>query len=219
MCKLEANAKYGKCALSTTSRPMTPRLSARVLDVFRLRALADLARGFEDAPLRRADSASPADSDNLHVLRRARLKASGIAASLVIAGLLVGCGAQGPGVDLQITGGMSADVVGDQGSCSPAPAAGPAGMIASFAVVPNGLYYNLRFLTNRVGAGEYDVSTAGTFVAFNGQGPGWSTLNDHSGTLVVNSDGRSGTIDVTLSPVPGSSTSPIRISGTWRCPA
>ena len=65
----------------------------------------------------------------------------------------------------------------------------------------------------------YDVSTAGTFVAFNGEGPGWSTLNDHSGKLVVNADGRSGTIDVTLSPVPGSTKSPIRISGSWRCPA
>jgi hypothetical protein len=156
---------------------------------------------------------------NSEALRRARRAAIGVAVSLVIAGLLVGCGAQGPGVDLQITGGMSADVVGDQGSCSPAPAAGPAGMIASFAVVPNGLYYNLRFLTNRVGAGEYNVSTAGTFVAFNGQGPGWSTLNDHSGKLVVNSDGRSGTINVTLSPVPGSPQSPIQISGSWRCPA
>jgi hypothetical protein len=110
-------------------------------------------------------------------------------------------------------------VLGDQGSCSPAPAAGPAGMIASFAVVPNGLHYNLRFLTNRVGAGEYNVSTAGTFVAFNGQGPGWSTLDDHSGKLVINSDGRSGTINVTLSPVPGSPRSPIHISGSWRCPA
>lgn len=156
---------------------------------------------------------------NSEALRRARRAAIGVAASLVIAGLLVSCGAQGPGVDLQITGGMSADVVGDQGSCSPAPAAGPAGMIASFAVVPNGLYYNLRFLTNRVGAGEYNVSTAGTFVAFNGQGPGWSTLNDHSGKLVVNSDGRSGTINVTLSPVPGSPQAPIQISGSWRCPA
>lgn len=142
-----------------------------------------------------------------------------VAASLVISGLLIGCGAQGPGVDLQITGGMSADVVGNQGTCSPAPAAGPAGMMASFAVVPNGLYYNLRFLTNRVGAGEYTVSTTGAFVAFNGQGPGWSTLNDDSGKLVVNSSGRSGTINVILSPVPGSPQSAIHISGSWRCPA
>jgi hypothetical protein len=167
----------------------------------------------------RPESVSPAHSYTLQVLLRARLTTSGIAACLVTAGLLVGCGAQGPGADLQITGGMSAEVVGDQGSCSPAPAAGPAGMIASFAVVPNGLYYNLRFLTNRVGPGDYDVSTTGTFVAFNGEGPGWSTLNDHSGKLVVNTDGRSGTIDVTLSPVPGSAEAPIRISGSWRCPA
>jgi len=156
---------------------------------------------------------------HLRALRRARRTASGAAASLVIAGMLVGCGAQGPGVDLQITGGISAHVVGEQGSCSPAPAAGPAGMLATFAVVPNGQYYTLRFLTNRVGAGEYKVSTAGTFVAFNGEGPGWSTLNDRSGKLVVNSDGRSGTIDATLSPEPGSPRSPIRISGSWRCPA
>jgi hypothetical protein len=160
----------------------------------------------------------PPDSDS-DAFRRARRAAIGVAVSLVIAGLLAGCDVQGPGVDLQITGGMTADVLGDQGSCSPAPAAGPAGMIASFAVVPNGLHYNLRFLTNRVGAGEYNVSTAGTFVAFNGQGPGWSTLDDHSGKLVINSDGRSGTINVTLSPVPGSPRSPIHISGSWRCPA
>ncbi len=165
------------------------------------------------------DSAPQTDLDNLQAWRRALRTASGVAASLVIAGLLVGCGAQRPGVDLQIAGGMSADVVGDQGSCSPAPAAGPAGMVASFAVIPNGLHYNLRFLTNRVGAGEYNVSTAGTFVAFNGEGPGWSTLNDHSGKLLVNSDGRSGTIDVTLTAEPGSAKSPIRISGSWRCPA
>jgi len=202
------------------SRPMKSRPSACTRqDLVRLTHLANPVRGIGTAPLRRADSALPADSDNSEALGRARRAAIGVAASLVIAGLLIGCGAQGPGVDLQITGGMSADVVGDQGSCSPAPAAGPAGMIASFAVVPNGLYYNLRFLTNRVGAGEYNVSTAGTFVAFNGQGPGWSTLNDHSGKLVVNSDGRSGTINVTLSPVPGSPQSPIQISGSWRCPA
>lgn len=134
-------------------------------------------------------------------------------------GLLAGCGAQGPGVDLHITGGMSADVVGDQASCSAAPAAGPAGMVASFAVVPNGLHYSLRFLTDHAGAGEYNVSTAGTFVAFNGEGAGWSTLNDHSGKVVVDAGGRSGSIDVTLSPEPGSPQSAIRISGAWRCPA
>lgn len=144
---------------------------------------------------------------------------SGVAASLLTAGLVAACGAQGPGVDLQITGAIDAQVVGEQAVCSPAPAAGPAGMMASFSVVPNGLHYNLRFLTNRSGAGDYTVSTAGTFVAFNGEGPGWSTLNDHSGTLVVNPDGRSGTIDVTLSPEPGSTSSPIGISGSWRCPA
>ena len=141
------------------------------------------------------------------------------ALGLVVAGLLVGCGAQGPGVDLHISGGMSADVLGDQASCSPAPATGPPGMVASFAVVPNGLHYTLRFLTDHVGVGEYTVSDGGTFVAFNGEGPGWSTLNDHSGQLVVNADGRSGTIEVTLSPEPGSPQSPIRISGSWRCPA
>ncbi|MDQ6901120.1 MAG: hypothetical protein M3072_16765 [Candidatus Dormibacteraeota bacterium] len=160
-----------------------------------------------------------ADAHYLRALRRARWTASGAAVSLVVAGLLFGCGAQRPGVDLRITGAMSAHVVGEQGSCSPAPAAGPAGMMATFAVVPNGQHYNLQFLTNRVGAGEYNVSTTGTFVAFNGEGPGWSTLDDHSGKLVVNSDGRSGTVDVTLSPEPGSPRSPIRISGSWRCSA
>lgn len=148
----------------------------------------------------------------------ARRALSGVAVGLMVAGVLAGCGAPGPGVDLHISGGMSADVVGDQASCSSAPASGPAGMVASFAVVPNGQHYNLRFLTDHVGAGEYNVSTDGTFVAFNGEGPGWSTLNDHSGKVVVNTDGRSGTIDVTLSPEPGSPESSIRISGTWRCP-
>ncbi len=184
----------------------------------RLTALADPARGIGTAPFR-ADPVSPADSDYLRALRWARRTASGAGASLAVAGLLFGCGAQRPGVDLQITGAMSAHVVGEQGSCSPAPAAGPAGMMATFAVVPNGQHYNLQFLTNRVGAGEYNVSTTGTFVAFNGEGPGWSTLNDHSGKLVVNSDGRSGTLDVMLSPEPGSPRSSIRISGSWRCRA
>lgn len=144
---------------------------------------------------------------------------SGIVASLLIAAVVAACGAQGPGVDLQLTGAIDAHVVGAQAVCSPAPAAGPAGMMASFSVDPNGQYYNLRFLTTGVGAGDYTVSTAGTFVAFNGEGPGWSTLNDHSGTLAINSDGRSGTIEVTLSPEPGSPSSPIGISGSWRCPA
>ena len=148
-----------------------------------------------------------------------RVTAGVAAASLVVAGLVAACGAQGPGVDLQITGAIDAHVVGAQGMCSSAPAAGPAGIMASFAVAPDGEYYNLRFLTDRVGAGDYNVSTSGTFVAFNGQGPGWTTLDDHSGTLVVDSGGRSGTIDVTLSPEPGSTGSSIRISGSWRCPA
>ncbi len=71
--------------------------------------------------IRVADSrcAAPVPSlrDLLRRLLRARRTASGVATSFVITGLLVGCGAQGPRVDLHITGGMSADVVGDQGSC------------------------------------------------------------------------------------------------------
>lgn len=158
-------------------------------------------------------------SEHLRTSPWTRGTAGVAAASLVVAGLVAACGAKGPGVDLQITGAIDAHVVGAQGTCSSAPAASPAGIMASFAVAPDGEYYNLRFLTDRVGAGDYNVSTSGTFVAFNGQGPGWTTLDDHSGTLVVDSGGRSGTIDVTLSPEPGSTGSPIRISGSWRCPA
>ena len=120
--------------------------------------------------------------------------AAGVAAAgLVGVGLDAASVAPGQGVYLQLTGAIDADVVGAQGTCSSAPAAGPAGIMASFAVAPDGEYYNLRFLTDRVGAGDYNVSTSGTFVAFNGQGPGWKTLADHSGTLVVSCGGRTGT--------------------------
>ncbi len=138
-------------------------------------------------------------------------------AGLLAAALISSCGGNQPGVDLRISGPISGHVVGNQASCAQAPTP-PVGTIANFPVLLSGLHYNLRFLTNRVGPGDYDVSIAGTFVALNGEGPGWSTLNNHSGKLVVNGDGRSGTLDVTLSPEPGSAVAPIRISGSWRCP-
>ena len=158
-------------------------------------------------------------SEHLRTSPWTRVTAGVAAASLVVAGLVAACGAQGPGVDLQITGAIDAHVVGAQGMCSSAPAAGPAGIMASFAVAPEGEYYNLRFLTDRVGAGDYNVSTSGTFVAFNGQGPGWTTLAAHSRALVVDSGGSSGSLSVTFSPTTESTGSALRIPCRCRSPA
>lgn len=148
-----------------------------------------------------------------------RFRTGALAVCIGAAALTIGCGGEQPGVDLQITGPFSAHLLGNQASCSPAPAGEAPGTIASFAVLANGQPYDLQFLTSRIGAGTYAVSVAGTFVAFNGDGPGWSTLDDHSGDLVVNRDGRSGTLNVALSSEPGSTSAPIHISGSWRCPA
>jgi hypothetical protein len=55
-------------------------------------------------------------------------------------------------------------------------------------------------------------------VALNGQGPEWSTLTDDAGRLVVNSGGRTGTLDANLSPEPSTDNQAIRVIGSRQCP-
>jgi hypothetical protein len=102
-------------------------------------------------------------------------------------------------------------------TCGPAPNSQP-GLLAEFFLDLSGLHYELRFLTDHDGPGSYTVSYHATFVALNGQGPGWSTLTDDAGRLVVNADSRSGTVDAWLSPEPPTYGRMIHVVGTWRCP-
>lgn len=107
--------------------------------------------------------------------------------------------------------------VASQATCEPAPDSG-SGMLAGFYLDLGGLHYELRFLTDHDGPGAYAVSDEATFVALNGQGPGWSTLTDDAGKLVAAAGGRSGTIDAWLTPEPSTGAQAIHVVGTWRCP-
>jgi hypothetical protein len=138
---------------------------------------------------------------------------------LAAAALLTGCGNADPGgASVEISGGLDANVMAGQASCGPPPNSQP-GLLADFHLDIGGLHYGLRFLTDHGGAGIYEVSDEATFVALNGQGPGWATLTDDAGQLVVNADGRSGTVDAWLSPEPSTDNPPIHVVGVWRCPS
>lgn len=136
-----------------------------------------------------------------------------------LAMLLAGCGAAQTGrADFEISGGLEAHATATAATCEPAPGSQP-GLLADFFLNLGGLHYGLRFLTDRNGSGTYAVSDHATFVALNGEGPGWATLTDDAGQLVVNNDGRSGRLDVWLSPEPATHNKAVHIVGTWHCPA
>lgn len=133
--------------------------------------------------------------------------------------ILAGCGgAEAGSASVEISGGLEAHIMASQATCEPAPNHQP-GLLADFFLEIGGLHYGLRFLTDHGGAGIYKVSDEATYVALNGQGPGWATLTDDAGRLVVNSDGRSGTVDAWLSPEPSTGGQPIHLVGAWRCPS
>ncbi len=137
---------------------------------------------------------------------------------LAAAALLTGCGGAETGsADVEISGGLEAHAMASQATCEPAPGLHP-GMLADFYLDLGGLQYGLRFLTDHNGPGIYKVSDHATFVALNGEGPGWTTLTDDAGRLVVNKDGRSGTLNVWLSPEPATGNQAIHVVGSWRCP-
>ncbi len=140
-----------------------------------------------------------------------------LAASAAVVLGAAACGGGDAGADLQISGGLQANAMASGGECRPVPGQA-AGMLGDFYLDLDGLHYGLHFLTDHGGPGSYQVSDDATFVALNGEGPGWSTLTDDAGTLVVNPDGRSGSLDARLTPEPGSDNQPIRVVGTWRCP-
>ena len=138
---------------------------------------------------------------------------------LAAAMLLAGCGGADDGsANIEISGGLEAHAVASKATCEPAPGA-QAGLLADFYLDLGGLHYGLRFLTDHDGPGTYLVSDEATFVALNGQGPGWSTLTEDAGRLVVNGDGRSGTLDARLQPEPSSGNQAIHVVGSWRCPS
>ena len=144
-----------------------------------------------------------------------RFTALGLLAAAV---LVASCGGTETGsADVKISGGLEAHVMTSQATCKPAPGSQP-GLLADFSLDLGGLHFELRFLTDHAGPGIYTVSDQATFVALNGQGPGWSTLTDDAGRLVVNSDGRSGTLDATLSPEPSTDNHAIHVVGSWQCP-
>jgi hypothetical protein len=137
---------------------------------------------------------------------------------LAAAVLIVSCGSADTGsANVEISGGLEAHASTSQATCEPAPGSQP-GLLADFFLDLGGLHYGLRFLTDHAGPGIYTVSDDATFVALNGQGPGWSTLTDNAGRLVVNSDGRSGTLDAKLSPEPSTDNQAIHVVGSWQCP-
>jgi hypothetical protein len=133
--------------------------------------------------------------------------------------ILTSCGSVETGsASVEISGGLEAHVMASQGTCGPAPNSQP-GLLADFYLDIGGLNYGLRFLTDHGGAGIYKVSDQATYVGLNGQGPGWATLTDDAGQLVVNADGRSGTVDAWLSPEPSTDNPAIHVVGFWRCPS
>ena len=135
-----------------------------------------------------------------------------------IALLPAGCGgAARPEADVGITGALQANATSTSGTCEKASNQPQGGTLASFYLDLGGLHYGLRFLTDHDGPGTYTVSDDATFVALNGEGPGWSTLTVDAGRLVVNPDGRSGTIDTILTPEPSNHSGPIRVIGRWHC--
>lgn len=137
---------------------------------------------------------------------------------LVFAIVLVGgCARSEPEADVEISGSLQANATSSSGTCEEGASQPNGGRLASFYLNLDGLYYGLRFLTDHAGPGTYTVSDDETFVALNGQGPGWSTLTDNAGKLVVNEDNRSGTLDAVLTPEPSNDSGPIRVVATWHC--
>ena len=132
--------------------------------------------------------------------------------------LMAACGGDAGGsAQVDLSGGLAVHAEGGGGTCGPSPDGG-SGLLGRFPLDLGGLPYELRFLTDHAGAGTYTVSDEATFVALNGGGPGWSTLSDDAGTLVVNRDGRSGTLDVWLAPEPGTDNGWLHVVGGWHCP-